>query len=674
VAQQQQVLEDMKKALWQQPGRAKGLWTAAAVMFLGLAGASAQLAITEVMSAAKGLLPRNPLNSDWWELTNFDTNAIIDVTDYYWRDNEDTDDHKVNIGSLGILEIRPGKSVVFFRARETPNVAAFSNWWGGCLGTNLQEIRPWNESFGFNGDWPGDELRLYDAQGQLVDGVDFPKAWQGVTFISKPNTGEFGFYSTLGQSGTCQTATRGDIGSPGTACGPVPLSIQRQPVSVEEAWPGLEARFSVSAWGLPRARYQWLFNSNSIPGATSNPLVIADPQSTDEGVYQVVLSNGLERVLSTNVTLTLRTNPCPPILFQELSDVEVFVGENARFSVLASAVPRPQFQWESDGVDIIDATNRTLVIPNATLELSGTEYCVRIWNTNGSTNACARLVVNPTPTLAITEAMPAPWKDTNCPVMGANWWELTNLGTKALKLKGFRHSDGKKLSGALVVTNNVVIQPGESVIFVDQLTRDEFIRWWSQTNLPPGLQVITYGGYGLDPWNDGISVWSAAAEVDTNWLATVSYASSPNVYPILPPQCPCYIGGCSVVTPNNLCGDPIYGHSLFFVTNTFDCAHGGQGSEENENGAFAAEACGDVGSPGFYVLPRFFGCSRNGSTVTLRWRTVKGRRYQVEWRPEVDAGVWTTNGVHAAQGSTVETTDTLPEGTTRRFYRLRELP
>jgi hypothetical protein len=325
-------------------------------------------------------------------------------------------------------------------------------------------------------------------------------------------------------------------------------------------------------------------------------------------------------------------------------------------------------------VDISDATNRTLVIPNATLELSGTVYRVRIWNTNGSTNACARLVVNPTSTLAITEAMPAPSNDTNCPAMRANWWELTNLGTNAVKLKGFRHSDSDKPSGALVVTNNVVIQPGESVIFVDQLTRDEFIRWWGQTNLPPGLQVITYGGYGLYPWNDGISVWSAAAEADSDKLAVVHYAS-PNPPPNEPPQCPCYVSDCSVVTPNNLCGLPIYGHSLFFVTNTTDCAFGGQGSEENENGAFRAEACNDVGSPGFYVLPRCFGYNRNGSTVTLRWRVVKGKSYQVEWRSEVDAGVWATDPViHTAQGSTVETTDTVPEGTTRRFYQLRELP
>jgi hypothetical protein len=401
--------------LWQQPGRAKGLLTAAAVMFLGLEGASAQLAITEVMSdpAVTSVEGQIVLNSDWWELTNFGTNAI-NLTDYYWTENHESFPQF----SFQGLEIDPGKCVIILRTNATPDEAAFRAWWGTCLGTSLQAIRSWAQQ-GLNPD--GEFVRLYDSQSNLVDSADFGAAFTGTTFVSDPKTGEFGVYSTLGQCGTCQTATTGDIGSPGTACGPVPLSILVQPTNVL-ACPGLDAVFSVKAWGLPRPRYQWLFNSNSIPGATSNPLVIADPQSRDEGEYQVVVSNGLEMVLTTKVTLTLNTNPSPPQLLQELSDVEVFVGDPARFSVVAWAVPRPQFQWASNGVDIIDATDRTLVIPNATLELSGTIYSVLIWNTNGWTNTSARLLVQPQSRLEITEAMPAPLNlyDTNCPA--CKWW------------------------------------------------------------------------------------------------------------------------------------------------------------------------------------------------------------------------------------------------------------
>ena len=86
-----------------------------------------------------------------------------------------------------------------------------------------------------------------------------------------------------------------------------------------------------------------------------------------------------------------------------------------------------------------------------------------------------------------------------------------------------------------------------------------------------------------------------------------------------------------------------------------------------------------MGSPGFYVLPRCFGIDFNestatGSTVTLRWRVVKGKRYQVESRPEVETGVWTaTPDVLTASGSTLTNTLMLPPGMPCQFYRLREL-
>lgn len=649
------MLQDMKIFQYRQQRLTKSLGTGVAAMFLGVASGSAQLAITEVMSRAiETSVGGQPLNSDWWELTNFGTNAI-DLNDYYWTDSGDTP----LLYSFQGLVIGPGKSVIVFRSNETPDEAAFREWWDGCLGPSLQEIRSW--------DWPGldhkvgDSVRLYDTQGRLVDGVHFGLAQPGTTFVSDPVTGDFGVYSKLGECGTCQAAKTGDIGSPGTHCDSMPLGILEQPSSVQ-AWPGLDAIFSVRSCGLPRARYQWLFNGTNIPGAIGPSLVIADPESSDEGEYQVVLNNGLGTVASTNVSLILKTNPSPPKLLQELSDVEVFVGENARFSVFAGAVPRPQFQWESNSIGIVGATNRTLEIPNAAIEISGTLFSVRIWNENGLTNASARLLVSPQPCLAITEAMPAPSINPNCPVVRANWWELTNLGTNTVHIKGFRHVDRALISGAKTVTNNVIIQSGESVIFVDQLTRDEFISWWGKTNLPPDLQVITYGGYGLDRWSETIHVWSAAGSL----LTSVSYAS-PTPFPGEPPLCPCYLGD----PPNPMCGYPIYGHTLFFSPEAVK----GQGSEENENGAFRAEACDDVGSPGFCVLPRFFGFNRNGSTITLRWRAVKGKRYRIEWRPDVDAGLWATDGrIHTALGSTVESIVTPPPGTMQRFYRLREMP
>ena len=43
----------------------------------------------------------------------------------------------------------------------------------------------------------------------------------------------------------------------------------------------------------------------------------------------------------------------------------------------------------------------------------------------------------------------------------------------------------------------VTIAPGESVVFVESMTPDEFRRWWGPANLRPDLQIIPYAGAAL---------------------------------------------------------------------------------------------------------------------------------------------------------------------------------
>lgn len=654
--QSEEARKQINATLPQEQRRRKSLWVAAAVLGLGLASAPAQPAITECMSWA-AVTPVGT-NSDWWELTHFGSEPT-NLTGWFWTDNSRSPDPSSWRAFQGLV-VNPGQSVVFFRVRETPTVQKFREWWGGCLGADVP-VGSWDRP-GFDNS-VGDEIWLYDAHSNLVDQVSFGAARAGVTFTYDTDTGDFGVYSVLGRCGTCRATTGDDIGSPGTSCGPVPLRIVQQPVSIEVD-AGSEATLAVLAVGLPRPRYQWFLGTNPVPGASSSHFTIPEALPTDAGEYTVVVSNGLDRMVSASALLTVATNlRCPELCFV-LDDVERFEGETAVFEVCVRAYPRARFQWQSNGVDIVGATNRGLTLPGVRLDASGTTYRVKIWNVCGSTNASARLWVQPWPKLDITEAFPAASLSTNYLGPRPNWWELTNRGTNAVKLRGMRHGDRPSFYGGRIITNNAVLQPGESVIFADSPTREDFVRWWGETNLPPRMQVIPFGGFGLSAWSDAIHLWSVAGSL----LASVSYAS-PTPYPFLPPTI-----YCDSPCPSSLCDVPIYGHSLWFDS-TNECAWGGQGSEENVDGAFRAAASDDVGSPGFFVLPRFYGFERNESTLTLRWRAVKGKRYQVEWRPEVEAGVWSTEGVtQTAQGSTLTATATVPPGTARRFYRLRELP
>lgn len=643
----------------------KRFWAVIVFSAAGLGSASAQLAVTECMSSAATTQFRTNQvfpQSDWWELTNFGPDPI-DLTDYEWSDA--TGDRLRLYDGLESLIIQPGESVVFFRARETPDEAAFRQWWGACLGANVRVI-PWFLDIGLNEST--DKIRLFDPAGILVDEVSFGEAWLGETFISDPITGDFGALSALGVCGTCQAATSDDIGSPGTTCGPIALSFLQQPVSLEVC-AGMDAIFTARAAGLPRAKCQWQkADTNTvgiwtnIPGATSVKVVIADPHLADAGDYRVVVTNGLEIMVSMSATLTVSTNTSAPVILGAMPDQAVFVGENPMFLTSVCAFPAAHFQWQSNGVDILNATNRTLRIPGVTESASGTVLRVNIWNELGATNQSARLRVMPEPQVEITEAMPAP-SLLHVPSMShVNWWELTNRGTNVLEFYGFLHSDGTSNSAAMRVTNTVVLRPGESLIMLDGMTPEEFVHWWGVTNLPGHLQIIRYGGYGLNPWTDYLSVWSATADETSERLAGIDYACWPS-FPSVPPMF------------RSQCGPearlPIYGRSLFFIAKD-TCANHGMASVEGREGAFRAAEGDDVGSPGWtrWTPPSLTSISRDAAGVVLSWKAPPGSTNEVQYKQSLSDPVWTPFGSVAAAGATrTFTNSSLGLGITR-LYRI----
>jgi hypothetical protein len=84
---------------------------------------------------------------------------------------------------------------------------------------------------------------------------------------------------------------------------PIPPVVVAQPQDQVIA-PGGLALFSVTITGTPPA-YQWTFNSNPIPGATNNPLILFNVQSTDAGLYAVQITNAAGGTVSSNATLSV---------------------------------------------------------------------------------------------------------------------------------------------------------------------------------------------------------------------------------------------------------------------------------------------------------------------------------------------------------------------------------
>ncbi len=609
-------------------------------MLLGPA-ASGQLAITEAMSS-----PSTNALADFWELTNFGTNDLS-LDGYHWNDN--LGGRLGDWVSLDGVTISNRETILFIIQADSiiTNEQAFRDWWGPRLPATT---RIFFYTGGGNGlGSGGDSIHLWGPgatnDNDFIDSVEFGSARRGSTFTYDPSTGLFGYYSATNDSETFRSALYHDLGSPGVTAGPVPIQILAHPASVATC-PGIDASFSVRAGGLPRPKYRWFFNGVPIAGATAPTLTIFNPQPAHAGSYQVEISSATNLLRSEVATLTVDATRGPPTILAPFTDVEVLSNETARFYSPVCAQPPPTFQWLSNGVVLTGATNRTLVIKNCQPAMSGTLFCVNVTNILGGLGICARLSVLPKPSLVITEVMPSP--STNCG-LSSDWFEVTNFGSNAVNLLGYRFATGNgfapSLVGARVVTNNAIVQPGESAVFVRRLDVRRFFEWWGDA-LPPNLVLVPYSGTGLRGGVDGqdqLCLWGPGADDPLDTIAQVSWA------------------GSSV------------GVSKYYLDNVdgLDFA-----SVPGVGGAFVAGQCGDLGSPGYTTNPppRIVGIDRDDGGTTLRWRAVPGATYQLQWKEDLSASRGTLLATRTATNWVESFRDAGARQATRRFYILERLP
>jgi hypothetical protein len=370
--------------------------------------------------------------------------------------------------------------------------------------------------------------------------------------------------------------------------------------------------------------------------------------AADAGDYTVEVSNGLTNILTPPATLTVNlSNRCATIV-RAPADIAVTPGQTAVFQVEVRGYPVPEFRWQFNGTDIPDATNATLWVAGGDESRVGL-YSVHVTNPLCTTNASARLSVVPVPRLVVTEAMASP--STLTTVSGHNdWWELTNADTNAVNLRGYRFNDlPRTLDGAVTNTNDIVLQPGQSMIWVSDMTPAAFRRWWGEENLPVDLPIVSYAGNGFSQSGDAIYLWNATALSDDGWRLNVGVLDT-NLIPTL---------GVSLECGPDKCGVP---------------------SVEGERGAFRAAESDDIGSPGWtsneqrVVRPRVTAIAHDAAGVTLTWKTQIGRTYELQYCNDLAQPDWHVLFRLPADGDSLTATDSTAGSAPQRFYRVTLAP
>ncbi len=141
----------------------------------------------------------------------------------------------------------------------------------------------------------------------------------------------------------------------------------------------------------------------------------------------------------------------------------------------------------------------------------------------------ADVVIETPPAASLIISEVAPWSSGNSP-LGADWFEVTNTGTSAINITGWKMDDNSASFGnAAPLTGITSIGAGESVIFIESSSPSTIVSTfnslWFGTNVLSGLQIGTYAGsgVGLSTSGDAVNLYDGTGALQ----ASVSFGTSP---------------------------------------------------------------------------------------------------------------------------------------------------
>jgi pectin methylesterase-like acyl-CoA thioesterase/regulation of enolase protein 1 (concanavalin A-like superfamily) len=152
------------------------------------------------------------------------------------------------------------------------------------------------------------------------------------------------------------------------------------------------ATFTASVSGLPVPTLQWRVNGANISDATNSSVTISNVQYSQNGfAYSLVASNTAGAITNSANLYVL----VPPTISAQPTNLVVTNTQSATFTVTASGVPAPVYQWYFNNSAISGATASNYVFAAAPAKM-GNYFVIVSNNVSSVTSSVATLTVNST--------------------------------------------------------------------------------------------------------------------------------------------------------------------------------------------------------------------------------------------------------------------------------------
>ena len=164
--------------------------------------------------------------------------------------------------------------------------------------------------------------------------------------------------------------------------------ITQQPAAATTNIVGANVSLSPTVMGLAPLTYQWTMAGTNLPNATNSTLALNGLQLSQQGDYQVMVSNASGALTSSVAHLTVLI---PVTLTTQPQATNLLAGQSLSLSVTAAGSDPLTYRWTFENVTINNATNSTLLITNMQAAQEGI-YRAVVQNGAGAVTSAVALV------------------------------------------------------------------------------------------------------------------------------------------------------------------------------------------------------------------------------------------------------------------------------------------